>query len=210
MIIALGYMARTGKDTVADYLVSRHGFAKIAFADALKDGVQAIFGLTNEQLYGGDKEKIDEFWEDTPRNILQKVGTECMRRGYRDDIWVKCVEGVIQANPSFDWVISDCRFLNETNAVKKWGSKVVQVVRSIEDGRLEIATSTHASETTMRDYEGWDDIIVNCGTLGDLYRRVDSLVEDFRETKKMGIEKVEKVDVQGNEATIVHIGPGGE
>jgi len=39
MIVGLGYKMRMGKDTVADYMVRRHGFIKMSFADALKEEV---------------------------------------------------------------------------------------------------------------------------------------------------------------------------
>ena len=49
----------------------------------------------------GDKEKemIDEYWEHSPREILQKVGTELFRvklsevcEHIDDDIWIRSVE----------------------------------------------------------------------------------------------------------------------
>jgi hypothetical protein len=36
----------------------------------------------------------------------------------------------------------------------------------------------HASEIDMLFYEGFDHVIINCGTLEDLYRSVDYLIED--------------------------------
>ena len=46
MIIGLGYKARVGKDTVGDYLVKNHGFVRLGFADALKNGCAAMFGFS--------------------------------------------------------------------------------------------------------------------------------------------------------------------
>jgi hypothetical protein len=160
MIIGLGFQARSGKDTVADFLVENHGFTKIAFADALKEGAGVIFGLDHDQLYGDKKDVVDEFWEDTPRNILQKMGTECMRRGYRDDLWIKCVERAITRHEGLKWAISDVRFPNEARAVKEWGGFVVRVDRP-EAGLSGDAAKLHASETSMIDYDGWDHVITN-------------------------------------------------
>ena len=67
MIIGLGFKARSGKDTVADYLIENYGFKRLAFADALKEGCRHIFELNDEQLYGELKEVEDDYWGVTPR-----------------------------------------------------------------------------------------------------------------------------------------------
>jgi hypothetical protein len=178
MIIGLGFQARSGKDTVAQHLHTKKAFVQVAFADALKEGARAIFGLTDEQLYGDLKGEVDGFWDDTPRNILQKMGTECMRRGYRDDLWVKCVERVVKRNPDLDFVISDVRFPNEAAAVKEWGGVLVRIDRPA-DSELSDAAKLHASETSMVDFDGWDHVIDNSGGLVDLYTEVEDLMQEL-------------------------------
>lgn len=42
----------TGKDTVADLLVTNHEFVKVALADPMKRFVQSIYGFTYQQLWG--------------------------------------------------------------------------------------------------------------------------------------------------------------
>jgi hypothetical protein len=173
MIIGLGYKARAGKDTIADHLVEKWGFKKIAFADALKRGCMEIFGLTYEQCYGNTKEVVDEFWEVTPRFILQKVGTECLRNVYDPDIWVKSVQKKVTNGDN--WVICDTRFINEAYAVKSWGGIVVRVDRpnSKASGGIE----KHVSEIEMDNYNEWDHTIKNDGSFSLLYERVDELVK---------------------------------
>lgn len=41
-----------GKDTAADYLVSKYGYTKISLADPLKRACQSIFGFPAEHLWG--------------------------------------------------------------------------------------------------------------------------------------------------------------
>lgn len=173
MIIGLGYKARVGKDTVADYLEDSHRFCKIAFADALKGACKIIFGLSREQLYGSLKDEMDTFWNATPRSILQKTGTECMRRGYRDDIWIRAVERRISERPEFDWVVSDVRFLNELLAIRSWGGRVIRIDRKEAP---EIATATHASETELASYRDWDYTVDNNGTVEELHSQIDELL----------------------------------
>ena len=100
MIIGIAGLIGSGKGTVADILVEQHNFTKISFADKLKDGVASSFGWNRELLEGDTdesrawRETVDEFWtketgrEITPRLVLQEFGTDCMRNGFYDGIWV--------------------------------------------------------------------------------------------------------------------------
>ena len=78
MIIGLSGKKRVGKDTIADHLVKRHGFIKYSFADPIKDIAKVLFSFSDEQLYGNDKEKLDERWNIIPRDFYQKFGTDYM------------------------------------------------------------------------------------------------------------------------------------
>lgn len=50
MILGLHGLCRSGKDTVADYLVEHHDFNKLSFGAALYDEVAQAFGVTVEEL----------------------------------------------------------------------------------------------------------------------------------------------------------------
>ena len=104
MIIGICGLIGSGKGTVSDYLVEEYNFEKISFADKLKDAVSELFGW-NRQMLEGDtprsrqwREEIDSFWteetgrEITPRLVLQEFGTDCMRNGFYDGIWVSMVK----------------------------------------------------------------------------------------------------------------------
>lgn len=163
-IIGLSGRAKSGKDTVA-VMLGRHGYHRRAFADPLKAAAQAIFGLNEVQVMSQEaKERVDEFWGLSPRQIMQRLGTECLRSGFRDDVWVRSLYRYILDNPQFRaWVVSDVRFPNEAEAIKSWGGRVWRVERpGIE------AVSEHVSETAMDDYDRFDHVIVNDGGLDDL------------------------------------------
>lgn len=130
IIIGVTGRKRSGKDTIGKYLVENHGFTRVAFADSLKEACKIIFGFSDEQVYGDElKEVIDEYWNHSPREILQKVGTELFRDqlprvcgNIGDDIWIRSVERQInnlrkQGHQRF--VITDVRFENELNFIKK-------------------------------------------------------------------------------------------
>ena len=85
MIIGIIGFAGSGKGTVGDMLVRDYSFAKLSFADSLKDAVSAIFGWDRSLLEGDTEESRkfreakDEWWSSrlgyhvTPRNIMQKM-----------------------------------------------------------------------------------------------------------------------------------------
>jgi hypothetical protein len=61
VIIELGGNAGVGKDTAADYLSSRYGFVKVAWADELKRFAKLVFDFSDDQLWGPsqNRNKLD-------------------------------------------------------------------------------------------------------------------------------------------------------
>lgn len=141
-IIGLTGYKRSGKDTIGNYLVNNYNFTRIAFADTLKEACKIIFGFTDEQVYGDDLKEInDEYWQHTPRDILQKVGSELFRNrlpeicnNISDDIWIRSVEKKIldlveEGHTKF--VITDIRYQNEIDFIKKLNGVLWKVKRSM-------------------------------------------------------------------------------
>lgn len=176
-IIGFGHRRYRGKDTAAAYLAKQYGYAHDAFAYSLKEGLgRGIFGLTDGQLYGDLKEVVDPFWGLTPRDILQRGGTEAMRRTFGDDIWVKTLLRRAH-HRDVPTVIADVRFVSEAEAIKTNGGLVVRIDRDIA---YDPAIDTHQSEVDLLGYEGWSCTIDNNGTLEELYRKLDTFMRDFR------------------------------
>lgn len=138
------------------------------FADALRDVVEAVFGSryeTQEQ-----KAEIDPYWQDrigespftnclanvrpigppkiTGRHILQRLGTEMFRNQVHQDIWLFVMERRIATRRAQYHIISDVRFDNEAEFVRKQGGIVVQVRRS---DQREPSPDAHASEQGIND-----------------------------------------------------------
>ena len=139
MIIGICGLIGSGKGTVADVLVDQ-GFTKVSFADKLKDGVSTIFGWDRNLLEGDTdesrqwREQRDDFWsaetemEVTPRLVLQLFGTDCLRNGFHDGVWVSLLKKHMLDNPG-NYVIPDVRFRNEQNMIRELGGQVWRVQR---------------------------------------------------------------------------------
>jgi len=200
-IIGICGLIGSGKGTVADILVET-GYKKISFADRLKDGVSTIFGWDRALLEGDTvesrhwREQVDDFWTAetgrtiTPRLVLQLFGTDCMRRGFSDQIWISLVKQEILKNPECNWVIPDVRFYNEISAVRGLHGELWQVRRgappvwysdaitdNITGSNLMAKYNIHESEYRWASpSEHFDHIITNDSDLEDLKQHVFSIL----------------------------------
>lgn len=141
MIIGISGLIGSGKGTVADILVQSYGFHKLSFADALKDSVAVMFGWPRHLLEGDTeesrawREKRDPFWsremsrEVTPRLVLQLVGTDAMRNGFFDGVWVSIVKQKLLTASGINWVLPDTRFPNEIAMLQDIGGQAWRVKR---------------------------------------------------------------------------------
>ena len=197
MIIGICGLIGCGKGTAADILVEEHNFIKLSFADKLKDGVATVFGWDRAMLEGDTadsrewRETQDDFWTKetkrtvTPRLVLQEFGTDCMRNGFFDGIWVSLVKQELLENPTKNFVIPDVRFDNEANMIKKLNGKVWRVrrgadpvwFRMYQDIGVE-PKDVHKSECAWANIN-FDAVIDNHGTLEELKSQVqDRLVSN--------------------------------
>lgn len=181
MIIGLSGYARTGKDTVADYLVENHEFTRLAFADPMREALYALnpsLGLSRLSLQevidecGWDGYKETLFGEEI-RGLLQRMGTEVGREMFGEHFWVdyllnKALE--IKGNV----VISDVRFLNEAEAIRQANGQVWRVNRPGVK-----AANSHASEIQMDSFDNFDVVITNDTTIDELFLELTGLMNEI-------------------------------
>ena len=175
-IIAICGVKRSGKDTLADYIVSRYGFEKIRIADPLKHMCKGLFGLTDAQIEGDDKEVIDPRWGVAPRAILQFVGTEMFQFKLQKlmphvgrSFWMR---QLLETHTHGCFVISDMRFLHEYEILKAAEPDLV-VIKLMRDTVKSNSFSEHSSE------KEWDRIpatmtIRNDTSIEQLYREFEA------------------------------------
>jgi hypothetical protein len=109
----------------------------------------------------------------TPRLVLQLLGTEGGRDVIHPNIWVNATLGNVKETEKI--IITDCRFPNEVTGIKKRKGIVVRVVRPSK-----VSASTHPSETSLNDFNDWDYVIVNDGTIEELELKVVEMLLHYK------------------------------
>jgi hypothetical protein len=185
MIIGVAGQLRQGKDVAADYIASKLGLGRGAFAAGVKQAFCEYFGVDMEFI-----ERWKVIQEPPPgfkmnvRKALQFIGDGF--RGIKEEVWIEslfrlCPRGV---------VISDVRYRNELASVRRRGGYNILMCRP---GFLN--DDPNGSESQIRtfvdhfmasgreglvshdgDFDLVDFFLVNDGTIDDLYAKIDDLV----------------------------------
>jgi len=132
----------------------------------------------------------------TPRLLLQLLGTDCGRNIIHPNIWVNSLMSEYKksvfrekkfiplvgevTNSSLtdypNWIITDLRFPNELQAVKKRGGISIRVERLVDsENKPIIRENEHSSETALDD-AGFNYIIHNSGSIKTLIALVKEIL----------------------------------
>jgi hypothetical protein len=199
MIIGLVGFIGSGKGTVGDILEQK-GFIKDSFAKPLKDACAVMFGWSRELLEGDTemsrkwREEPDSYWSEkfgrefTPREALQKMGTEAGRDVFHKDIWVI---SLLNRAKGKDVVVTDVRFQNEIQYIQDNGGIVIRVKRGedpdwftllekiqLDTERTKFMQHEHIHKSEW-DWVGceFDYTIGNNGTIQDLGKDVERVLQ---------------------------------
>jgi hypothetical protein len=190
MIIGIGGKAQAGKDTTAMMLQTLIPFPNVTwdmywnsdivftydhfvvhYADLLKEVSQDMLNMPFDNFNSQEVKQSKIEWLDmTVREFLQKFGT-AVRKEIDPDFWVKALFNVYN---DANIIVADVRFPNEAEAVKERGGILIRI------NRPGAGAGNHISETALDNYDGWDYVIENTGTLEDLYNKVKEIVIDLK------------------------------
>ena len=152
IIIGIAGKSGHGKDTAANLLVTRHGYTRIAYADALRHMLELGLGIEQRWLTT-DKNQVIPWLGVTGRHLMQTLGTEWGRHLVCEDIWrralINRIEGLSGVTDRI--VISDVRFQNEADWVRSVG-QLWHIVCVNPTVPLEGAAADHISETGIRPH----------------------------------------------------------
>lgn len=131
-VVGLTGYAGSGKSTVAEYLVERHGFTRLSFAAPLKKMLRTLdpyvgqdsfyseepvrlskllaFGMTENQIK-------ESSFGDEYRRLLQVLGTDCIR-AVDPEFWVKAALAQM-TDEDGKYVFDDVRFPNEARVIEE-------------------------------------------------------------------------------------------
>ena len=132
---------------------------QIAFADQLKVNTIVKYNLDRKDLYNIKPNRV--------RKLLQQEGTENGRGKYGNDIWIRYLSEwmyLLEQKGITDFVITDCRFINEVNWIKSQKGKILRIESDLDKivyGAEHDNTKMHISETELDNYKEWDLILKN-------------------------------------------------
>jgi dephospho-CoA kinase len=142
----------SGKTAIATALL-KHGYERMAWADPIKELASQAYGpirkgINYEVMRNGKPDVL------TGREILQRLGTEAVRRNVDEDFWVRAMLNRLDAREGHGpVVIDDTRFPNELDALVRRGFVVVSVVVPDE---VRIARLTARDRNWKRSSEDHD------------------------------------------------------
>ena len=183
MIIGLSGFRGSGKDTVAAYLMKKHGFERKAFADPLKASVAMLLDIPFSEV---DKLKNDTTTgiaigrQDSQNNLvphsvmrsmtfrefLQRYGTESHRDVFGHDFWL---EYTLPSNGHYSGnkiAVSDVRFANEAQRIRELGGFIWFIHRFTDREAIDPHASEHLGFRV-------DVKVDNTGTIDDLHVEIE-------------------------------------
>lgn len=186
-------------DMVNEIINDRYNVVFDLFASDLKDGVwedfYALHTFIYQQYWKLPKElrdqfswmnvKKDDFYENKSaygRLLLQIYGTEIFRNRVDDNWWVKqvfdrwCEYVSNKEITNGAYIVTDVRFPNEINYFSDLMCPLV-TVRVNRTDKKNVVNSEHFSEVALDEYNKFDYMIDNNGTLEDLKKKAEEFCE---------------------------------
>ena len=152
-----------------DQKLKEHPFiAPIVLDDYHLNKLADVFGFETHPHYYLTGRKVSL---KTPRELLQFVGTDLIRKTIDDNFWIdKTVEALRKETENV--LIADSRFLNERKLLKSLGAKLVLIKRNSTN------SDSHSSENDLGNDSDYDYVIENNGTLEELKEKATKFRKD--------------------------------
>lgn len=193
IIIGLVGVERSGKDTIADYLVANHTFKKHNMADPIREIAKIMFDWPVELLTGAAKDIVDPITGIKPRDFFTWFGTDISQFAiYKQfpalesfipprSIWARAMTTFIKTNiHKHNVVIPDIRFIHEAKALLDAGGILVRISNPDRETESQLNKYDLAQLlSSSNDYINADTILNNTGTVPELYNNIETLLESL-------------------------------
>lgn len=180
-LIGLVGKLQSGKSTACGLIIQKYcndgktiiPAVRLAFANILKDMIFNAGLCTEEELWG----KKTDF----SRLMLQKIGTEIIRKQIDPEFFIKRMRDEISVfelnNPdNLVVIVDDVRFINEANLITDLGGTLIRIERpSLIQNKEE---NKHASEVEQ-DKIKTKYRIINDGTIEELGEKIKNIVKEL-------------------------------
>lgn len=190
--IATAGVKHSGKSTLGEYIKNNKGHIELAFADGIKGILECALHMSKDQLHDQSlKEKIDKFWNHSPREFLKAIGTEMFQDKFMElfpdigrEIWarsvaLKMVKLYIKDPYNNKFVITDVRFKHEVDFLNKIGATIIRINRPSVETKID----SHRSESDIKNLKV-DHEINNDSNMENMYSQFDELYNKVMPPKR--------------------------
>lgn len=142
------------------------------FASSLKFIAGMLTGFPQEKFEDREFKQSslgDEWGGMTVREFLQRLGTDSVRNNLHPNTWVNALFNSIK--PDENAIITDTRFPNELEAVKKHGGITIRLVRGERNPDVILHESETALDNAVFDYE-----VENYSTIEELEFKLKNIL----------------------------------
>lgn len=179
-VVAFGHKSRVGKDTAAGFLTTQLRMRKqninvqeVSFATLLKKVTHEMFawaGVKPGEYYETRPDERNKILADLGMDVVQlwvavgeTMNTIC------DKVWVN---SLFENRKADILIIRDLRRPQEADAVVQRGGLKIKITKKDAPVRNTV------SDNWLNEYQGWDLVIENDGTLNELYDKMGALIDD--------------------------------
>ena len=115
----------------------------------------------------------NQFVQMTVRELIQRIGTESLKRGLHPGVWINAMFSEYKSNSENNWIITDIRTIPEVKKVKELGGLTIRINKK---DLLEI--SNHSTEMELDNYK-FDYTINNNYSIEELEEKIRKILKDI-------------------------------
>ena len=169
-VIMICGKARSGKDTLADFIINRlenQKPCKVQIGQYIKYYAMKYFGWDGKE-------------ETKPRDLLIYLGTDIIRNKIDPNFHInRLVQDLEVLSYFYDtFIVSDVRFPVEIEKVKEKYDEVITIKISRDSEELNQSQKSNITETALDNYTDYDYVIDNNGTLEELEQKAIDILKE--------------------------------